>query len=365
MEIIMKRTTDIDDTQHLALSTQMVRRQEKIVNEIPDTDNNEYDGDANHIISTGSTLLDLAISGGRFHEGGLPMGILVEIFGPSGSGKTVLLCQIAGNLQKISGKIMFHDPEARLNKNFARMFGLDSTEIEYTVPDTIPEVFKSVRTWDVDDNECNGIFADSLAALSTDMEMDEAKGGDKMGMRRAKEFSEELRKTCRIITQRNFLMVCSNQVRQNLDAGPYGQKYVSPGGEGIGFYSSLRLRCMAPEKLTETKKIYGKEHKRVLGVKTNIEVFKSSIWKPFRQALVYIIYDYGVDDIRGNLVYLKTNSSDAVYKLNGVKIGKSLEHAIHVVERDGLEQELKEAVIVKWNEIEEQFNHTRKARFKE
>ena len=104
----------------------------------------EYDG-GDQVVSTGSTLLDLAISGGRFKEGGVPLGILVEIFGPSGTGKTVLLSQIAGNVQKMGGHIMFHDPEARLNKQFAQMFGLIPDEIEYTIPNTIPEVFRSVR----------------------------------------------------------------------------------------------------------------------------------------------------------------------------------------------------------------------------
>jgi len=46
----------------------------------------EYDGDMGRVISTGSTLLDLAISGGRIRGGGLPLGILVEIFGPPGCG---------------------------------------------------------------------------------------------------------------------------------------------------------------------------------------------------------------------------------------------------------------------------------------
>jgi len=72
---------------------------------------------------------------------------------------------------------------------------------------------------------------------------------DGMGMRRAKEFSEECRKTCRVIADKNFLMVCSNQVRQNADAGPFGQKYRTPGGEAIGFYASLRLRCSGGQKI--------------------------------------------------------------------------------------------------------------------
>jgi recombination protein RecA len=108
--------------------------------------------------------------------------------------------------------------------------------------------------------------------------------GDKMGMRRAKEFSEELRKTARIITQKNYLIVCSNQVRVNVDAGPYGQKYTTPGGEAIGYYASLRLRFYKPEKIKKEILVAGKKNTRIIGVETQVEVFKSSIWKPYHIA---------------------------------------------------------------------------------
>lgn len=321
-----------------------------------------YEGSDN-VISTGSTLLDLAISGGRFEEGGIPTGILVEIFGPSGTGKTVLLSQLAGNMQRMNGKIMFHDPEARLNKQFAKMFGLDTDVIEYTIPDTVPEMFKSVRKWAPKDDKNEGIvcgvFADSLAALSTDMEMDKEEG-DKMGMRRAKEFSEELRKTCRIITQQNILMVCSNQIRQNLDAGPYGQKYKSPGGEAISFYSSLRLRCFNPQKIKVKHTVRGKEYQRIIGVRVNVEVFKSSVWAPYHNADIFILFDYGIDDIRGNLAFLKTVTGNTIYKLGDKALGRSLNHAIKVIEEENLESELKRMVIEVWREIEEKFQGTRK-----
>lgn len=347
---------------HKKLSSQI---EEKLDNgkkkEPPDIQ--KYDGSNDNVVSTGSTLLDLAISGGRFREGGIPTGIFVEIFGPSGTGKTVLLSQIAGNIQKRGGKIMFHDPEGRLNQQFAAIFGLAYDEIEYTMPDTIPEIFKSVRKWvpDEDEKESSlyGVFADSLAALSTDMEMGKEEG-DKMGMRRAKEFSEELRKTCRIITQRNVLMVCSNQIRQNLDAGPYGTKYKSPGGEAIGFYSSLRLRCKSPEKIKVKRKIRDKEHERVIGVKTEIEVFKSSIWKPYHSAEVYILFDYGIDDIRANLRFLKSITGS--YKLENILLGKTLNKAIEAVEEGDLESTLKDEVIKLWNEVEKKFEEPRKPR---
>jgi len=343
-------------TQNQNLSSQM---RQKVYNPPERRPMSEYDGSDEKAVSTGSTLLDLAISGGRFQEGGIPTGILVEVFGPSGTGKTVMLCQIAGNIQKMGGPILFHDPEARLNKQFATMFGLQSETMDYDNPDTVTEVFNSVREWLPEEKTLHGVFADSLAALSTDLEMGKDEG-DKMGMRRAKEFSEEMRKTCRIISSKDVLMVCSNQIRQNSDAGPFGAKYKSPGGEAIGFYSSLRLRCSMTEKIKAKKKVRGKEHQRVIGVKINVEVFKSSVWKPFRTADVYILYDYGIDDIRANLQFIKTTTGDTAYRLGDTKLGDSLAKAIQAVEEQDLEGELKKETIKLWNEIEEKFQEVRK-----
>jgi recombination protein RecA len=319
----------------------------------------QYDGTTEVMISTGSTLLDLAISGGRIRGGGIPLGILVEIFGPSGAGKTVLLCEIAGDVQRKEGDIIFNDPEARLNKQFAQMFDVRFDQMDYLTPDTVTEVFQAVRTWQPKGKSVNGIFADSLAALSTDMEMD-SKDGDKMGMRRAKEFSEELRKTCRILAKNNWIMVCSNQVRINMDAGMYGQKYTTPGGMGVGFYSSLRLRVGNPEKIKVKQKVVGKEVTRVIGVETQIEVFKSSVWKPFHTAPVYILFDYGIDDIRANLQFIKDFTKNSQYMVNDTVLSNSMNEAIRIVESSGLEDALKNQVIDLWEAIESKFGIERK-----
>lgn len=326
----------------------------------------EYDGNFGTVISTGSTLLDLAISGGIVHGGGLPGGILVEIFGPSGSGKTVLLSEIAGNVQRKKGEVVFKDPEARLNKQFAKMFGLELKEKNYSTPNTVTEVFKEVREWEPESTSKNlihGIFADSLAALSTDLEMEKDEG-DKMGMRRAKEFSEELRKTCRILAQKNYLMVCSNQVRVNVDAGPYAQKYTTPGGKAVEFYASLRLRTFNSEKIKEKRKVAGKDVTRVVGVETQIEVAKSSIWKPYRTANLTILFDYGLDDIRANLQFIKDYTKNTVYSVEENKLSNSMDEAIRIVEQDGLEHKLKEQTIDLWEEIEKKFNSIRKSKIK-
>jgi recombination protein RecA len=313
------------------------------------------------MISTGSTLLDLAISGTRVHGGGIPGGILVEIFGPSGCGKTILLCEIAGAVQRKGGEVMFRDPEARLNKVFAQIFDLKTEEMDYDTPDTVTEVFEAVRKWEpiTAKKQINGIFTDSLAALSTDMEMEKDEG-DKMGMRRAKEFSEGLRKIARVLVEKNLLMVCSNQVRTNTDAGTYGPKTTTPGGVAIGFYSSLRLQARNPEKIRITKTVAGKEVKRVIGVETTFEVFKSSIDKPYRSAPVTILFSYGIDQIRDNLQYIKNFTSNKKYTVNGRELSNVMDKAIAMVEEEGLEEELRENVISLWEDIEGRFETERK-----
>jgi len=337
-------------------STVIEQMKNRVTN--PPVKEEELVGNLDTMTSTGSTLLNLAISGGRVRGGGLPGGILVEVFGPSSSGKTVLLCEIGGNIQTAGGDTQFHDPEARLNKQFAQMFGYAIDEKNYYTPDTIPEVFEKVRSWKPTSKPglVNGIFADSLAALSTDLEMTN-KEGDKMGMRRPKEFSEELRRSCRVITKQNLLMVCSNQVRENVTG--YGPKFNSPGGWAIGFYASLRLRANNPKPISLNKTFNGKVITSIIGVETEFIVHKSSVWKPFHSAPLYILFDYGIDDIRANLQYIKDYTGATTYTIGGTKLAASLDHSIALIETRSLVKELQEETIDLWEAIESKFNQHR------
>lgn len=340
------------------------KQQESLKNQVkrqankPPDKESQLTGDEENTVSTGSTLLDLAISGGRVRGGGLPAGILVEIFGPPASGKTVMLSEIAGNIQNSGGEALFYDPEARLNKQFAKMFRLKIDESNYEVPERVPDIFTKVRKWQPENqNIVNGVFADSLAALSTQLEMENDEG-DKMGMRRAKEFSEELRKTCRIIKKRNLLIVCSNQIRETMNQ--FGPKYKSPGGEAIGFYSSVRLKLDNPKRITRKRTIHGKEEKRVAGVETAVEVYKNSTWKPYRSAPLYIYFDYGIDDIRANLQFIKDHTKHKIYTIGGRELSVEKDKAIEIIEQEELEDQLREEVIDLWQKIEDKFKSNRK-----
>lgn len=311
------------------------------------------------VVSTGSTLLDLAISGGVYERGGVPGGILVEAFGPNSAGKTVLLCELAGGVQRAGGEVMFADPEGRLVPSFVKLFGFEVGNALYARPDTVKELFEPIRKWNPTASGINAIFADSLAALSTELELGD---GDKYGLRRAKEFSEECRKICRILAQRNLLLVCSNQIRQNLDAGPYGEKFKSPGGEAIGFYASLRLRFHSPEKIYRERSVGGKSIKRVVGVRSMVDCYKNSIDAPYRSAPLLIDFSYGIDDIQGNLSWLKSITGATTYTLGEKRLGASLERAIKTVEDEELAGDLRDRVVEVWHEVESKFKVERVAK---
>jgi len=347
-----------------SLSTQMKHKAA-----VPVKKKKEWIGNFNTLTSTGSTLLDLSISGKRKRGGKIPGGVLIEAFGPSQSGKTALLCETAGHIERNGGENQFHDPESRLDSEFADIYGMNIEKKNYYIPDTVTEVFKQVRLFKPKSNKVvNGIFADSLAALSTKLEMG-SEDGDKMGMRRAKEFSEQLRKTCRLIKRQNLILMCSNQIRESADS--YGSKYTTPGGQAVKFYASIRLKFNTPDKIAKTITVNGKEVEKVIGIKTEIEVIKT-VDEPYRKCSVYFIYGYGIDDIRANLQFVKDYSpkvytkeegdekKSSIYTINGRKLHKSLNTAISMIEEQGLVEELREQVIDLWEEIENKFKQKRK-----
>ena len=175
-----------------------------------------------------------------------------------------------------------------------------------------------------------------------------------MGMKRAKDFSQRTRKCCKLIANKNWLIACTNQVRE----GQYGE--VTPGGKAIPFYSSLRIRVNEIRKVEKKKIVKDKEQKKIIGIESSCYMKKSTVDDPYRIAEpVFIIFGYGIDDIRGNLQWLKTNTKATTY--NAVdKDYQSLDAAVAYIEKEGYEETLKEKVIDLWEEIEQHFKTDRK-----
>lgn len=342
--------------------------------------------------STGSILLDKAISGLKCRYGGLPGRMIVEISGPPGSGKTTLMAEIMGSIQRLGGEFKVDDPEARLDESYCRKMGVHLPMIEdkesgllvpdpevYSQPDTVTDVIEGIvgpleahegktrrnhkKAWMPDPAHINGRGTDSLASLSTRMEMEQ---GDKMGQRRAKELSAGMRIIARHIHRHNILMVFTNQLRDNVDGGQWAPKKITPGGNAIPFYSSVRIQLTITGKLRKDSKSdpYGKT--------VRAEVVKNSKDIEYRSAIIYLIFGYGIDDIRANLQWLKDNGAfdepdpktgemkKAGAYLVGSKKYVGLDGAVEAVEDQNLEQEIKNMVVGLWDQLEAEKRPNRK-----
>jgi recombination protein RecA len=336
------------------------------------------EGNFANVISTGSTLLDLAISGGKVRGGGIPSGIIIEEYGPASIGKTALLLSLAANIEKKGGEAPFQEPEARLSRGFAKVFGYYLEKNKIYRPDTVPEMFDNMYKWKPKNPKAvNGMMIDSLAAFASDLEI---KNRDKPASQKkkdeyyrvAKQFSQALRTYARYIEEKDYIFACSNQLRDVMDPG-FGEKQKSTGGNAFKYYGSLRLKA---EK-SPTKRLYdgqnpgykiwakrtdkfGTEREESIGTSLIVTVDKSSVWKPFRTAPVFIIWDYGIDNIRANLQYVKDVTKENAYYVKDTKLSRSLEEAITLVEGNDLEEELQEQVIDLWEEIDRLFQTKRK-----
>lgn len=311
--------------------------------------------DTNLVVSTGSTLLDLAISGGRIRGGGLPGGIMVELHGPSGSGKTALAVDVAASVQHKGGEADILDPEARLDKEYARIYGLELDKKNYSQPKLVTDVFNSIYKWKPENKKVINVkIIDSIAALVSAKEMED--GGDKRGQRKAKDLHEGCRKSSVEIADGHKLIVFTNH---EMD-GDYGK--VTPGGKAVPYYASVRIRIQQKEKLEPEKVISsGKKVKMVTGVLSLCTVVKNSVDNGFRDAPLYITYGQGIDDIRANLQWYKTMMSKTMY----VAVDKEyqrLDFAIRYIEENNLEGDLREMVIDLWEDIQDKFKVDRKTK---
>jgi hypothetical protein len=75
---------------------------------------------------------------------------------------------------------------------------------------------------------------------------------------------------------------------------------------------------------------------------------------------VTILFDYGIDDIRECLQYIKDHTTFTTYTIGGENLSNDMEKAIKIIERDGLENQLREETIDLWAVVESNFELERK-----
>jgi hypothetical protein len=118
---------------------------------------------------------------------------------------------------------------------------------------------------------------------------------------------EFFRKLAPELEKHNSLLVFVSQLRDNVNAGLYAEKRRKSGGSALDFYCDTIVHLRTKEKFVKNT--------LTTGVCVEAELKKSKTARPFRKALVNILFDYGIDDISSNIDYVYDLKSDQTGKL--------------------------------------------------
>jgi len=265
--------------------------------------------DVTEWVSTGSSLLDLAISNRA--SSGIPVGKITEINGLESSGKSLLGAHALASTQKKGGIAVYIDTESAVSSEFLETIGIDTTKMLYVQLETVEEIFEAIENIIVKIRESNRkkmvtILVDSLAAASTKIEMDADFDKDGWSTAKAIIISKAMRKITQMIARQKVALIFTNQLRQKLGV-MFGDPWTTSGGKALPFHSSVRIRVKNVGQIKDKKN-------NTIGIKIRAQVIKNRLGPPLRTAEFPLYFDRGIDDYGS---WLKTMKEHKLVKQAG------------------------------------------------
>jgi recombination protein RecA len=260
--------------------------------------------DVNEWISTGSTMLDLAIA--NRPNGGFPVGRITEITGLEASGKSLIAAHALANTQKKGGLAIYIDTENAISREFLEAIGVNLKEMLYVPLETVEDIFEAIETLAESVRKSSKdrlvtIVVDSVAGASTKQEMAAEFDKDGWATSKAIVLSKAMRKITNFVGRERLCLIFTNQLRTRLGVS-FGDPYTTSGGKAIAFHSSVRLRLKSIGQI-KLKDDNGREE--VFGIKTRAQVIKNRMGPPLRSIDYEIYFDSGIDDYGSWLTMLK------------------------------------------------------------
>jgi len=263
---------------------------------------------------TGCTVLDCAVGGGIGL--GFPPGRIVNFVGDKSSGKSLVTDEIfAKNIHEYKKRLKHNYDDCETGHTFdtQTLYGVNIIESG--------EGFRSRRIEELDGNYHNflksigknslGLYAvDSLDGISS-KDLDERGEARAKSLRDGKEIkdsgsyhieipaflSKEFFKTKTAATsEKDALLIIVSQVRENLNAGLFGKKFVRSGGKALDFYAHSCIWLYNVHRL--------KKNDRAVGLVIRALVDKSKTARPYRECVFSMYFDYGIDDIGSSIDFL-------------------------------------------------------------
>jgi len=270
-------------------------------------------------ISTGSTMLDIAIS--NRPNGGVAVGKITELNGLEGSGKSLIGSHLLASTQRKDGIAVYIDTESAVSPEFLEAIGIDTTKMLYVHLETVEEVFETIETIvtkirESDKDRLVTILVDSLAAATTKVELEADFEKDGWATSKAIIISKAMRKITQMIGRQKIALVFTNQLRQKLGV-MFGDPWTTSGGKALPFHASIRVRLKNTGQIKDTKK-------NTVGIKMKAQVIKNRLGPPMRVAEFPLYFDTGIDDYGSWLSVMKDHKivkvAGAWYTLSDVDL---------------------------------------------
>ena len=299
--------------------------------------------DIKEFISTGSSVLDLAIS--NRPNGGVAVGRITEINGLESSGKSLIGTHILAETQKRGGVAVYIDTETSVSREWLETIGVDVSKLLYLHVETVEDIFECIESIIVKIRESDRerlvtILVDSLAGASTKVEMEADFEKDGWATSKAIIVSKAMRKITQMIGRERIALVFTNQLRQKLGV-MFGDPWTTSGGKALPFHSSTRIRLKNMGQI----KVGAKND--VIGMKCRAQIIKNRLGPPLRHADFNLYFDSGIDDMGSWLTVLKDHKLLKIagawytleYKGKDIKF-QSKDFEKKIEENDGLKEYL-------------------------
>jgi recombination protein RecA len=298
-----KKTTDEVGASAPALSSDVTVLASKLKDKLADSTSEVLVLDTESTIVTKPKFLSTQHPGlDSVLGGGIPCGRIVELFsGSEGAGKSTLAAHLVAECQRTGGiAVMFDSEKGNLGPRLEQL-GVDLSQMIYVDPESVENVFSAVEgtiEWANSGTPYDKVLIvwDSVAATQTRHQANNTYDDSPQIGELARVLSYHLKKLSRDISRSEVYFVAVNQTREKIGV-MYGDKMTTPGGRGIHYWASTRIRMNAKQKIKSSAG-------DVDGWVVEVYAVKNKVIKPFRYTNIHLLFDGGIDGWRGLFDFL-------------------------------------------------------------